>query len=444
MILFLFFLIRILFVNVFYESILFSLFILLILILIYEPRIKIQIIFEVFLNIEYLSYFLFLTTLIIFILSYISTFKENNFKKKILLVLLLIINLIIFRLITVLNQFIFYVFFEISVIPIFLIISGWGYQPERLFASYALLFYTIIFSCPLIINILLGFYYNFSFDLLGIMKLNFNLEDSFTINICSFIIIGGFLVKIPLYLIHIWLPKAHVEAPIFGSIELAGILLKLGGIGLIRFSILIKSFIIIDYLIMLRAIGALFISISCLIIIDIKVIIALSSVIHIRLVIIIFLLINEFRIIICIFIIITHAFRSSGIFFIAYIFYLNSNSRRIIINKGLLSLNPIITFIWIIVIISCISAPPRVNLFAEVLSIISYISQFKYLILIIVLSIIISTAYSLIIYSFSQQGKLSTEIIFFYNISHKYITLLRFFHLFTIVFIIFIIINLIV
>lgn len=161
----------------------------------------------------------------------------------------------------------------------------------------------------------------------------------------SIFFIGGFLVKIPIYLIHLWLPKAHVEAPVYGSIELAGILLKLGGIGLIRFIPLISPLTFIDLIISLSIFGRIMVRVVCVTNTDIKVIIALSSVVHIVMVIAPFLIFNNLSILTSILVIVTHAFGSSGIFFMAFIFYSRSFSRNLLVNKGILGFDPLSTMI---------------------------------------------------------------------------------------------------
>ena len=241
------------------------------------------------------------------------------------------------------------------------------------------------------------------------------------------------MVKLPIYLIHLWLPKAHVEAPVFGSIELAGILLKLGGIGLIRFIPLFNSFNLIDVIVSLSVLGRISVRLICVTNIDIKVIIALSSVVHIVIVAVPFLIYNRVSIITRIMVIVTHAFGSSGIFFMAYIFYSRSFSRNLIINKEALRLDPLSRMIWIFLIIACISAPPSINLFAEILSLISVISLIPYMSILIFLRVMLSTAFSLIIYSSTQQGVRSYENFYKVQQCQMYGLLISFIHIFSII-----------
>lgn len=184
------------------------------------------------------------------------------------------------------------------------------------------------------------FFYKFFFLRQWGIKINFN-----TLNIIILVrTMLAFLVKIPIFLGHLWLPKAHVEAPVIGSIILAAVLLKLGGYGLIRIAPLFSSNFILNLVISISLTGSGLIGFICLNQLDIKVIIAYSSVAHIGLVIGGILYLSNLGLRGAIILIIAHGVRSSIIFFGGNILYSRRFSRRIVLSKGLLASFPLISF----------------------------------------------------------------------------------------------------
>lgn len=185
----------------------------------------------------------------------------------------------------------------------------------------------------------------------------------------------------------------------YGSIILAGILLKLGGLGILRLNSVITARSVFNTFIIVSLLGLALIGAICIYTTDLKKIIAFSSVSHIAFTIVFLIGVNKVRGVSCILIMISHAFRSSGIFLIVYLFYLSTNSRNILVSIGILTIYPHVAFLWLIIVISSIGGPPAINLLAEVWCVIYSFTLFYKIFLLIVLGFILSRAYHIILYS---------------------------------------------
>nr|AAC47819.1 NADH dehydrogenase subunit 4 [Drosophila melanogaster] len=361
-----------------------------------------------FLGCDMLSYGLILLSLWICSLMLLASEminKHNNYKNLFLLNIIILLLLLILTF-SSMSLFMFYLFFESSLIPTLFLILGWGYQPERLQAGLYLLFYTLLVSLPMLI----GIFYVMN----KIGSMNFYLMNNFMFNydLLYFCLLCAFLVKMPMFLVYLWLPKAHVEAPVSGSMILAGIMLKLGGYGMLRVISFLQlmnlkySFVWIS----ISLVGGVLVSLVCLRQTDLKALIAYSSVAHMGIVLSGLLTMTYWGLCGSYTLMIAHGLCSSGLFCLANVSYERLGSRSMLINKGLLNFMPSMTLWWFLLSSANMAAPPTLNLLGEI-SLLNSIVSWSWISMILLSFLsFFSAAYTLYLYSFSQHGKLFSGV----------------------------------
>lgn len=338
------------------------------------------------------------------IIMVIQLYKEVIIK----LIVFILIRIILIIRFTVRNLIIFYLFFELRLIPTFILIIYWGYNFERLRASFYLLMYTIFVSLPLLAYLIKLFKVRYTFEIELIKIINY-----FNLRLIDYLVLFiAFLVKIPIFLFHLWLPKAHVEAPVYGSIILAAVLLKLGRYGLLR---LLEIFYLrsMKYgfiFISVAILGGIYVRLVSLVQIDIKRLVAYSSVVHMNMIVCCLYTIIKLRFIRSYILIISHGVCSSGLFYIVNLYYERSIRRLIFFNKGILNIYPSLRVWWIVYCAINFSFPLSLNFVREIFIIRVIVGWEVILMIYLIFICFFNRAYSLYLYAYIQHGIVYVEI----------------------------------
>nr|QKK69306.1 NADH dehydrogenase subunit 4 [Anterhynchium abdominale] len=349
-------------------------------------------------SVDFYSFYLLLLSL--WIIGIIMMIKMSNLSLMLMLFLLMVLVLSF----STFNLLMFYFLFEVSLLPIFLLIMFDGYTFERFESALYMFFFTMISSMPFLV-IMLDLYNNLKTLMFFILELN--IYKMWTMNFVFLMMV--FFVKMPMYIVHIWLPKAHVEAPVYGSMILAGVLLKLGSYGMLR---MIQLFYlnmenVMWYFISLGLVSGVILSMICLIQVDMKMLVAYSSVVHMSLLIASLSSMSKIGFIGSYLMMIGHGLCSSGLFYIVNISYSRVSSRLIYLNKGLINLNSSLSMWWFLLCVSNFSAPITLSLIGEVFMLMSLISLDLILIIFLMLMSFLSASYSLYLYSLTQHGSMN-------------------------------------
>nr|AQT19592.1 NADH dehydrogenase subunit 4 [Erinaceus amurensis] len=332
--------------------------------------------------------------------------KENLNQKKLYISMLISLQILLIMTFTASEMFLFYILFEATLIPTLIIITRWGSQIERLNAGSYFLFYTLIGSLPLLVALLYLKEMNYSTHFVFMSLTSNNYMMNWSNSLLWLSCMMAFMVKMPLYGIHLWLPKAHVEAPIAGSMILAAILLKLGGYGMMRINMLTTPITSTMYypFIILSLWGMIMTSCICLRQTDLKSLIAYSSVSHMALVIAAIMIQTPLSYMGATILMIAHGLTSSLLFCLANTNYERTHSRTMILTRGLLVTLPLMATWWLIASLNNLALPPTINLIGELLILMSLYSWSKFTIILTGLNMLITASYTLYMLIMTQRG----------------------------------------
>jgi hypothetical protein len=317
------------------------------------------------LGIDGISIFFFILSSLLIFLCILFVWNEDLLKEY--MIILILLDLLLLIVFSTLDILFFYIFFEAILIPMYLMIGIWGSRERKIRAVYLFFFYTLISSLLMLFALLYIYSKTGTFNYEYLYFVKFSYEEQYWLWLAFFF---SFASKMPLFPFHIWLPEAHVEAPTVGSVLLAGILLKLGVYGFLRFNINLfpdASFFFAPAVYLLSILGIIYASMSALRQTDLKRIVAYSSVAHMNLVtmgIFSFTMIGMEGAILQS---ISHGFVSGAMFLLIGILYSRYHSRLIYYFSGLTHTMPIYSSFFFLFTMSNIALPGTSSFVGEFL-----------------------------------------------------------------------------
>ena len=354
-------------------------------------------------------FFITLSILLIPICILMSWNAIKNLKKEFLISLFIILLLLI-GVFSIMDIIGFYILFEAILIPMFLIIGIWGSREEKIKAAFYFFFYTLIGSLLMLLSIFKIYSLTGTTNYLNLITMDIPSSIQFWLFLGFF---SSLSVKIPMIPFHLWLPQAHVEAPVSGSILLAGILLKLGGYGFLRFGyplFPIASEYFSPFIIMMSLVAIIYASLTTCRQTDIKRLIAYSSISHMGLVTLSIFCHSKEGVVASIVMMIAHGLVSSGLFMTSAVLYVRHHSRAIRYFRGIVTTMPIFSLITLVLILANIGFPLTLNFIAEFLSILTAFSFSKLTGILCCVGALVSTIYALYFYNRIYFGTLSTHL----------------------------------
>lgn len=375
-------------------------------------------------GIDGISLFLVLLTTFLMPIAILSSWTYIQKRVKEYLIFMLLLETGIIGVFVSLNLFLFYVFWEAMLIPMYFLIGVWGGR-RRIYATLKFVLFTMLGSLLMLVAIffLYSMYYKatgvYSFNLFDYYKLILNPN----IQIWLFLAFAlSFAIKIPLFPFHTWLPDAHVEAPTAGSVILAAVLLKMGAYGFLRFALPLFPDAVMKFLPLLAAlslIGIIYGGLMALIQKDAKSLVAYSSVSHMGLIMLAIFALNFEAMEGAIYQMISHGLSTGALFLIVGILYERSHTRMIKDFGGVSKQMPVFSAFFLIFMLSSVGLPGLSGFIGEILCIFGIFKANKLLAILGISTVILAAGYLLWMFQRMMQGPIKNEKIFSFKDINK-------------------------
>jgi NADH-quinone oxidoreductase subunit M len=351
--------------------------------------------------------FVILTTLLMpFCILASWTSVEKRLKEY--MIAFLVLETLMIGVFVSLDIVLFYVFFEAGLIPMFIIIGVWGGK-DRVYASYKFFLYTLLGSVLMLLAIMAMYWDAGTTDIAALLQHDFPPQMQTWLWLAFF---ASFAVKMPMWPVHTWLPDAHVQAPTAGSVILAGILLKLGGYGFLRFSLPmfpLASDFFAPFVFTLSVIAIIYTSLVAMMQEDMKKLIAYSSVAHMGYVTMGIFAANQQGVQGAIFQMISHGFVSGALFLCVGVIYDRLHTREIAAYGGLVNNMPKYALAFMVFTMANVGLPGTSGFVGEFLTLIGVFRVNTWIALFAATGVILSAAYALWLYRRVVFGALEKE-----------------------------------
>ena len=353
--------------------------------------------------------FVLLTTLLSPI-CILASWEAIQTRVKEYMISFLILETLMVGMFCALDLMVFYIYFEGVLIPMFLIIGIWG-GPRRVYAAFKLFLYTLLGSVLMLLAMFAMYVDAGTTDIVQLMNHNFPAELQTWLFLAFF---ASFAVKVPMWPVHTWLPDAHVEAPTAGSVILAGVLLKFGGYGLLRFSLPMFPLATVDFTPMvytLSIIAVVYTSFVALVQEDMKKLIAYSSVAHMG-----FVTIGAFTLTVqglegAIYVMLSHGIVSAALFLIVGVVYDRIHSRDIEVYGGLVHRMPGYALTFMFFMLASVGLPGTGGFIGEFLVLLGAFQVNAWICALAALGVILGAAYMLYLYRRIVFGELTKDVL---------------------------------